>query len=171
MSSLWFLRAAIQEQMPIMVIDKNTAYIDFTQSFEEATDLHLVQAEMATQALLNRHAGGPDSLVVLQKLYGKDAYPKAQQLIREEKSEFAIKQIQQKSHILTNRVLQLRNDSVTAEVTGQLIRTGVFADEVFVELLEFTLNLNFVRNPKLRENGRYPSVVVDFELKTQPVVK
>jgi hypothetical protein len=42
----------------------------------------------------------------------------------------------------------------------------VFERETFTEVLLFELRMTFVDNPALVDNGRFPTVVDQFELKT-----
>ena len=52
------------------------------------------------------------------------------------------------------------------QVTGQLIRSGIFQDKAFSEAVPFTLSLKFLRNPNMVLNGRFPSAVGDFKYET-----
>ena len=48
-------------------------------------------------------------------------------------------------------------------MSGQMIRPGIFREEVFNEALNFKLSLRFIRNPNMAANGRFPTAVGDFK--------
>ena len=60
-------------------------------------------------------------------------------------------------------ILQTRENTVLVKVEGQLIRSGLFERQGFVESPRFTLNLTLVRNPNMIVNKRYPLGVWKFE--------
>jgi hypothetical protein len=52
---------------------------------------------------------------------------------------------------------------VLTQVSGQLIRDGVFEDKPFTEAVPFKLSLKLQRNPNMVQNGRFPTAVNDFK--------
>jgi hypothetical protein len=63
-------------------------------------------------------------------------------------------------------ILNTRKDVVLTQVTGQLIRDGVFQDKPFTEAVPFKLSLRLQRNPNMVLNGRFPTAVNDFKYET-----
>jgi hypothetical protein len=55
---------------------------------------------------------------------------------------------------------------VLTQVSGQLIRDGVFEDRPFTEAIPFKLLLKLQRNPDMVMNGRFPTAVNDFKYET-----
>jgi hypothetical protein len=53
---------------------------------------------------------------------------------------------------------------VLVQAEGQLLRTGTLAQQSFTEAPRFTVRFNFVRNPNLATNGRFPLAVWSYEL-------
>ena len=49
------------------------------------------------------------------------------------------------------------------QVTGQLIRTGIFEQKAFSEAIPFKLSFKIRRNPDMSKNGRFPTAVSDFK--------
>jgi hypothetical protein len=52
---------------------------------------------------------------------------------------------------------------VLVEVTGQLIRVGLFNGEPFTEASKFRAQFTLLRNPNLTANGRFPLAVWKFQ--------
>jgi hypothetical protein len=93
----------------------------------------------------------------------KDAFTKAQSEWSSEEAEFKAKQLHQKAEIAKIDFIETRTDAVLTQVSGQLIRTGIFQDRVFSEAVPFVLKLKMLRNPNMVENGRFPTAVADFK--------
>jgi len=92
----------------------------------------------------------------------------AERASEEAEAEFAAKQLHQKAEIARITILQTRENFVLTQVTGQLVRTGIFQDRAFAEAVPFTLAFKFQRNPNMVQNGRFPSAVYDFKYETSP---
>ena len=167
---VWFLVKEFREPQTIVVIDDETIYLPKDLEFVEAKDLHISQAKLAVQALLNRDSAGIDNEDQLKRLYGVQAFEKARKLIEREALEFQVKNLHQKVGIEEVVLIQLQGEQVRVQVKGDLNRVGRVQDENIVEVLEFTMSLTFQRNRNMRVNGRYPSVVTEFVIKTKPVV-
>ena len=80
-----------------------------------------------------------------------------------EEPEFKAKQLHQKVEIAKIEFLQTRSDAVLTQVTGQLIRSGIFQERAFTEAVPFTLKLKMRRNPNMLENSRFPTAIQDFK--------
>ncbi|MEO0510944.1 MAG: hypothetical protein AAF065_13925 [Verrucomicrobiota bacterium] len=158
-----------QKQYEYLVIDESCFYLPKSFTFEEAHGLHFDQAQLACETLLNRGPGGIDSQDRLKHLFHPEALPKAKQIIDGEAVDFKNRSIHQKVSIAEIRQLKMKNDSVLILVTGQLIRTGEFMNKIFVEALDFECQLHFVLNRSMLQNGRYPTIVYNFNLKTKAI--
>ena len=51
------------------------------------------------------------------------------------------------------------------QVSGQLVRKGVFRDQAFAEVLPFILDMVLKHNTDLLRNRRQPTVVSEFSLR------
>ena len=132
--------------------------------FEEAKDLHEAMALWATLAMFQRNPKGWDYPDLLQKLFLADAATKAGVDREKSQPEFSVKNIHQKPEVFKIDILRTREDRVLVKVEGQLVRTGVMGSQTFGEAPTFTVRFQFVRNPNLAANGRYPLAVWTYDL-------
>jgi hypothetical protein len=96
-------------------------------------------------------------------MFLKQAYEKAHSEFTAEEPEFKAKQLHQKAEIAKIDFLETRSDAVLTQVSGQLIRSGIFQERAFTEAVPFTLKLKMLRNPNMVENGRFPTAIQDFK--------
>ncbi len=151
----------------VVVIDPaSTFYVSPLLKFQEAKDLHAQQSALAAMALLERGPKGFDNEDLLKHLFLKSAFEKASVQRLAEEPEFKSKQLHQKAEINKTDILNTREDFVLTQVTGQLIRAGVFQDKAFTEAIPFKLSLKLQRNPNMIQNGRFPTAVRDFKYET-----
>lgn len=148
----------------VVVIDpSNTYYISPILKFQDAKELHAQQSELATIAFLERNPKNFDNEDLLKEIFLKNALTKAQTEWQSESAEFMAKQLHQKVEIGRIDILQTRENAVLTQVTGQLIRTGIFEEKAFSEVVRFQLTLRLLRNPNMTLNGRFPTAVSDFK--------
>ena len=163
----YFLVQSFKQRERVIVIDPaNTFYVSPLLKFSEAKELHVEQSTLATTAFLERNPNGFDNVDLLKQMYLKQAYLKAVAYQAAEEPEFKSKQLHQKVEISGINILNTREDFVLTQVTGQLIRDGVFEDKPFTEAIPFKLSLRLQRNPNMVENGRFPTAVNDFKYET-----
>jgi hypothetical protein len=152
-----------QRERVIIVDPSGTYYVSPLLKFQEARQLHVQQAELATMAFLERNPKDFDNPDLLKLMFLKKAYNKAQDERISEQVEFRAKQLHQKAEIGQIHILATRDNQVLAEVTGQIIRVGIFQGKAFTEAFHFTLRMLFLRNPDMIMNGRFPTAVADFK--------
>lgn len=158
------LVALFKQRERVVIIDpSHTFYLSPLLQFQEAKDLHIQQAELATVAFLSRNPRDFDQPELLKLMFLKGALNLATEHRAKEGPEFRAKALHQKPEIARIEILATREDAVLASVSGQVIRTGVFQEKVFTEALAFTLKLNLVRNPNMSANGRFPTAVAEFK--------
>lgn len=158
------LVAHFKQRERVVIIDPSqTYYLSPLLQFQEAKALHVQQAELATLALLQRNPRDFDHPEILRSMFLKNAYAKALDARSRDAPEFRSKQLHQKPEIARVEILSTRQDAVFANVTGQLIRSGIFQDKAFNEGLAFSLRLHLVRNPNMAANGRFPTAVAEFK--------
>jgi hypothetical protein len=155
---------AFKQRERVVIIDPaQTFYVSPLLKFEEANDLHAQQSTLAAIAFLERNPKDFDHLDLLRQMFLKGALEKARTQRSSEEPEFKAKQLHQKAEIARIDVLETRADAVLTQVTGQLIRNGVFQEKAFTEAIPFTLKLKLQRNPNMVENGRFPTAIKDFK--------
>ena len=148
----------------VVIIDPSqTYYISPLLQFQEAKDLHIQQAELATTAFLERSPKDFDHTDLLKQMFLKGALQKAQDQRTREAVEFRAKQLHQKPEIGRIDILATRENEVLATVSGQVVRIGIFQEKAFTEAFNFKLSLRLLRNPNMAVNGRFPTAVGDFK--------
>ena len=152
-----------QQERVVIVDPANTYYVSPVLKFEDAKELHAEQSELAAIAFLERNPKSFDNEDLLKQMFLKTALAKANVERHSEEPEFQAKELHQKTEIGRIDILNTRANVVLTQVTGQLIRNGVFDDKAFSEAIPFRLTLKLVRNPNMVLNGRFPTVVSDFK--------
>jgi hypothetical protein len=160
----YVLISKLKETERVVIIDPaGTYYLSPLLDFKDAKDFHVQQSTLVVGALLERQPQGFDHPELLKQILLKSAFEKAQRQWLGESAEFKSKQLHQKPEVSKVDVLETREDTVLTQVTGQLVRTGVFEGQPLSEALPFKLALKFKRNPDMSKNGRFPTAVVDFK--------
>ena len=163
----FFLVQTFKQRERVVILDPSgTFHVAPLLKFEEAKDLHAEQSTLATVAFLERNPKGFDHEDLLKQMFLKAALAKAQAARAAEEPEFIAKQLHQKAEIGKITILQTREEFVLTQVTGQLVRTGIFQDKAFAEAVPFKLAFKFQRNPNMVQNGRFPTAVSDFKYET-----
>lgn len=130
--------------------------------FTDAKDLHEAMALWATLALFSKNPKNFDYPELLQRMFLTDAFNKTQTDRSKTNPEFILKNIHQKPEVFKIDLLRTREDQVLVKVEGQLVRTGIFEGQSFIESPKFVLNLTLARNPDMLANKRYPLGVWSF---------
>jgi hypothetical protein len=160
----YFIINAYRARERVVVLDgAGTFAVSPLLGFAEAKELHESMTLWATLALFQRGPKNFDYPDILQKLFLADAYGKANGDREKSQAEFDMKNIHQKPEVFKIEILRTREDRVLVKVEGQLVRTGVFANQAFSESPKFTLNLTLVRNPNMLANKRYPLGVWSYD--------
>ena len=160
---LQLVRQFKQRERVVIIDPAGTYYLSPLLQFQEAKDLHVQQATLATVALLERNPKDFDHPDLLKQVFLKQSLGKAQDLKGQEAVEFRSKQLHQKAEIGRIDILTTRENEILAHVSGQVIRTGIFQEKAFNEAFSFTLRLQLLRNPNMASNGRFPTAVADFK--------
>jgi hypothetical protein len=158
------LARTLKERERVVIVDPaGTFFVSPLLHFQEARDLHAQQSTLAAVAFLERNPKDFDHPDLLKQMFLKQAYEKARSEFTAEEPEFKAKQLHQKAEIAKIDFLETRSDAVLTQVSGQLIRSGVFQERAFTEAVPFTLKLKMLRNPNMVENGRFPTAIQDFK--------
>lgn len=152
-----------QRERVVIIDPAQTYYLSPLLQFQEAKDLHIQQAELATTAFLERNPKDFDHADLLKQMFLKSAFQKAQDQHTREAVEFRAKQLHQKPEIGRIDILATRENEVLVTVSGQVIRTGIFHEKAFTEAFNFKLSLRLLRNPNMAVNGRFPTAIGDFK--------
>jgi hypothetical protein len=180
LARFWFLAAAavlvgaaverihlartLKERERVVIVDPaGTFFVSPLLQFQEARELHAQQSTLAAVAFLTRNPKGFDHADLLKQMFLKDAEAKARSQWNGEEPEFKAKQLHQKAEVAKIEFIETRTDAVLTQVSGQLIRSGIFQERAFSEAVPFVLKLKMKRNPNMVENGRFPTAIEDFK--------
>lgn len=163
LSPFWMVSQFKQRERVVIVDPAGTYYLSPLLDFREAKEFHVQQSTLAVSAFLERQPSGLDHPELLKQIYLKPAQERVQKILQAEAEEFKSKQLHQKAEIARIDILETRDDAVMTEITGQLIRTGIFEQRAFTESLPFRLGLRLRRNPDMSKNGRFPTAVSEFK--------
>jgi hypothetical protein len=158
------LARTLKERERVVIVDPaGTFFVTPLLQFQEARELHAQQSTLAAVAFLERNPKDLDHPELLKQMFLKEAHEKARSQWSKEEPEFKAKQLHQKAEVARIDFVETRTDAVLTQVSGQLIRSGIFQERAFTESLPFVLKLKMRRNPNMVENGRFPTAIEDFK--------
>lgn len=163
LTPFWMVAQFKQRERVVIVDPAGTYYLSPLLDFREAKEFHVQQSTLAATTFLERQPSGLDHPELLKQIFLKPAQERVQKLIQAEAEEFKSKQLHQKAEIGRIDILETRDDTVMTQITGQLIRTGIFEQQAFTEAIPFRLGLRLRRNPDMSRNGRFPTAVSEFK--------
>lgn len=166
---VWRMSVAFERKFQVLVMDGTGFYLANTIDFPSAAYLHETQVRNAVETLFDRGPLGPDNPERLKRLFDEGARLSATKAFQADLEEFRGKEIHQKVEVAEVKLLQVKDESVLATFSGQLIRAGMFGGKPFVEALAVSGRINFKRNPDVVANGAFPTVVRSFEVEIQPI--
>jgi hypothetical protein len=158
-----FARTMKERERVVIVDPAGTFFVSPLLQFQEARELHVQQSTLAAVAFLERNPKGFDHPELLKQMFLKSAHDHAKAQWSGEEAEFKAKQLHQKAEVAKIDFLETRTDAVLTQVSGQLIRSGIFQERAFSEAVPFVLKLKMRRNPNMVENGRFPTAIEDFK--------
>ncbi|MDQ3625000.1 MAG: hypothetical protein M3463_21385, partial [Verrucomicrobiota bacterium] len=150
LARFWFLVAAIvlvgaaierthlartlKERERVVIVDPaGTYFVSPLLEFQEARELHAQQSTLAAVAFLERNPKGFDHPELVKQMFLKAAHEKARTQWSGEEPEFKAKQLHQKAEVAKIQFIETRTDAVLTQVSGQLIRSGIFQERAFSE--------------------------------------
>jgi len=160
----YFLIQMLKQQERVIALDSlGTVYVSPLKDFRDAKELHASQITLAVTSLLDRNPNGVDNPDLFKNMYLPAALAAAKKMIEKDKPEFTAKQLHQKCEIENIEILETRDTYLLGKATGKIIRSGVFNDTAFTEAIPFEMSVTLVRNPDIRQNGRFPTAVYAFQ--------
>lgn len=168
-AAYWHLASNIGNKPQVLLMDDQTYFLPKSLDFADAKDLHVSQAGLLMESLLDRGPDGLDHPERLKRLCEKNAYRDAVKYLQVEAEAFGSKKLHQKFELRSVQLLQAEDNSVLVAIDGQLIRTGAFSGEAFNEALSVKARLLFVRNPSVIINGNFPTILRSLQIETSPL--
>ena len=164
---------SMKQQQMVAIVDAsgNIIYAPLV-GFQESGQLHAYHVRLACLAMLQRNPNGFDMPELIDRVFIEPSRSEVRALAKKQAPEFAKKNIHQKVEIrdiatLETRKIDAKNkqtyEAVVIRAQGTLIRTGTINNIEFREPANFTLELLFLKNPNLIENGLLPLVVRNFK--------
>lgn len=132
--------------------------------FPEARELHVIEAMLATTALLTRNPRDFDQPEFLQGMLSAKAFAEAKKMREVDAREFNERQLHQKPQIARIDALANHRNEVQVQVTGEVSRWGFLQQAPFTDSIPFTLRLSLRHNPDLLRRRQRPLVIESFTL-------
>jgi hypothetical protein len=163
---------SIKEQQMVAIVDQsgNIIYAPLV-GFQESGQLHAYHVRLACLALLQRNPNGFDMPELIDRIFIEPARSDVRALAKSQAQEFAKKNIHQKVEIRDIATLETRRidakdahtyEAVLIRASGSLVRTGTINNIEFREPANFMIELLFIKNPNMIDNGMLPLVVRNF---------
>ena len=155
----------LQRPMLFVVLDPEGNVIPVPGApFPEARELHVMEAMLATTALLSRNPRDFDQPEFLQGMLSAKAFAEAKKMREVDAREFNERQIHQKPQIARIDAIANHRDQVQVQVTGEVSRWGFLQQAPFTDSIPFTLRLSLRHNPDLLRRRQRPLVIESFTL-------
>jgi hypothetical protein len=165
--------SSMKQKQMVAIVDQsgNIIYAPLV-GFQESGQLHAYHVRLACLAMLQRNPNGFDMPELIDRIFIEPARSDVRAIAKAQAPEFARKNIHQKVEIRDIATLETRRidskdkktyDAVLIRAQGSLVRTGTINNIEFREPANFTLELLFLKNPNLIENGLLPLVVRNFK--------
>ena len=164
---------SLKQQQMVAIVDQsgNIIYAPLV-GFQESGQLHAYHVRLACLAMLQRNPNGFDMPELIDRIFIEPARADVRALAKVQAQEFAKKNIHQKVEIRDIATVDTRRidakdnhtyEAVLIRAEGGLVRTGTINNIEFREPTNFTIELLFIKNPNLIENGMLPLVVRNFK--------
>jgi hypothetical protein len=164
---------SLKQQQMVAIVDQsgNIIYAPLV-GFQESGQLHAYHVRLACLAMLQRNPNGFDMPELIDRIFIEPARADVRALTKAQAPEFAKKNIHQKVEIRDIATVETRRidakdnhtyEAVLIRAEGGLVRTGTINNIEFREPANFTIELLFIKNPNLIDNGMLPLVVKTFK--------
>ncbi|MDR2463626.1 MAG: hypothetical protein LBD30_07590 [Verrucomicrobiales bacterium] len=169
----FLLVTAMRTKEKVLVVNNDTGTMIYAPvlGFLQADELHAYHARMAIFAICQKSPNGYAFPELVNRLFVETCRKKLLEQWETDKPQFQAQQIRQTPEIAKITIVStgLRDgfDSVTVNVSGQVVRTGVSAGVPFADPHPFAAQFVFIRNPDILENALMPEVVATFTYKEQ----
>lgn len=169
---IWRLAGSLSEGILFAVIDDGTFYLTKSLEFDQLAEEHEDQARLAAETFFERNAlGRLENEARLERLFLGEARDKAIRMVLEDNEYLYTRKMYQNLKINDTKILKMRDHSVRVQVIGELRRVGEFNGEFVAESMSVEARFHFVLNKDMLYNGKYPTVVKDFNYEVEPLVQ
>jgi hypothetical protein len=170
-SALWFSVNAIREsrkQTWVVVLDDSGAYTIAPASLEDSSSaLFLEIAMQAAELSLKRNPNGLSYPEFADKMFSDLAVRDLMNHVSATKDDRKRRNLYDSPEIEKVEKLDENSRELAYRVVGVIVRSGALDGQALRETGRFRLFVKLVKQPMLRERGRYPFSVVQWALKIE----
>ncbi len=150
------VRAMMQPIRFAAMDSRDTFYLTSAGSFDTSQHIHAEIAKLAAETIFNRNPEGYDAPERLERLFNPATTQSLQDQLSKDNDSFRAQQIHQKFE--SGLIKELAVDQSTALVS-------VFDGKVVDDSKPVTVFLRLAVNSDMAHNGRYPLVVVAYDIR------
>ena len=142
---------------------RDTFYLANLGTFETAQHIHAELAKMAAETIFSRSPDGFDDPERLERLFNPATTLQLNKEAARDAEVFRQQQIHQKFESGQIREIEVDNNTALVSVEGQVLRTGMFNNQIVNDAKRVTVFLRLTVNGDMARNGRYPLVVTNYQ--------
>jgi hypothetical protein len=159
------VRAMMQPIRFAAMDSRDTFYLTSTGSFDTSQHIHAEIAKLAAETVFNRNPEGYDAPERLERLFNPTTTQALHDLLSNDADSFRVQQIHQKFESGVIKELSVDADTALVSVDGQVFRHSVFDGKAVDDSKPVTVFFRLAINPDMAHNGRYPLVVVAYDVR------
>jgi hypothetical protein len=159
------VRAMMQPIRFAAMDSRDTFYLTSAGSFDTSQHIHAEIAKLAAETIFNRNPEGYDAPERLERLFNPATTQSLQDQLSKDNDSFRAQQIHQKFESGLIKELAVDQSTALVSVDGQVFRHGIFDGKVVDDSKPVTVFLRLAVNSDMAHNGRYPLVVVAYDIR------
>ena len=144
---------------------RDTFYLSSAGSFDNAQHIHAEIAKLAAETIFDRNPEGYDAPERLERLFNPATTQSLQDQLSKDGDSFRKQQIHQKFESGVIKELAVDDATALVSVDGQVFRHGTFDGKIVDDSKLVTVFLRLAVNSDMAHNGRYPLVVVAYDVR------
>jgi hypothetical protein len=161
------VRAMMQPIRFAAMDSQDTFYLSSAGSFDTSRHIHAEVAKLAAETIFNRNPEGYDAPERLERLFNPATTQSLQEQLGKDADSFRAQQIHQKFESGLIKELAVDQSTALVSVDGQVFRHGIFNGKTTDDSKAVTVFLRLSVNSDMAHNGRYPLVVVAYDIRYQ----
>jgi hypothetical protein len=161
------VRAMMQPIRFAAMDSQDTFYLSSAGSFDTSRHIHAEVAKLAAETIFNRNPEGYDAPERLERLFNPATTQSLQEQLGKDADSFRAQQIHQKFESGLIKELAVDQSTALVSVDGQVFRHGIFNGKTTDDSKAVTVFLRLAVNSDMAHNGRYPLVVVAYDIRYQ----
>ena len=159
------VRAMMQPIRFAAMDSRDTFYLSSAGSFDTSQHIHAEIAKLAAEAIFNRNPEGYDAPERPERLFNLATTQSLQDQLGKDNESFRLQQIHQKFESGVIKELAVDQATALVSVDGQVLRHGIFNGRPTDDSKPVTVFLRLAVNSDMAHNGRYPLVVIAYDIR------